>query len=507
MTNRLLRLRADDDVAVALIALPAGAVVELGDNQLTVVNDIPAGHKVAVRAVAAGADVIKYGHAIGQATRPIEVGDHVHTHNLAFVDVAVASDVRRAAPAPVEVPADLPRTFEGYPRPDGRPGSRNYVAIVTSVNCAASTARLIARHFEDRLAAWPNVDGVITMIHTSGCAFVAESPGGQQFHRTLVNTALHPNVGAILVLGLGCETIIPADLAAELAAAGDRPVECLTIQDSGGVRATVPLGIAAVERLLTLANQTARQTTDVAGLTLCVKCGGSDGYSGITANPALGHAADLLVALGGRVVSGETPEMFGAEQTLMERAVSDSVAQAVADRMTWWKAYAASGQGTMDNNPSPGNREGGITTIVEKSLGAVVKSGTSPLQAVIDYAQPITAPGLTYMDTPGFDPVCVTGMIAGGATVVVFTTGRGSVFGSRPAPSLKVATNQTLYDRQGPDMDINAGVIATGQASLAEVGEVIFRAIVDLASGQPSASELLGAGDDEFIPWPMGVTM
>jgi altronate hydrolase len=500
MTGRLLRLRPDDDVAVAIDGLAAGDV--LGEGLPDAVGAVPPGHKVALLDLAAGADVRKYGQVIGRTTRPILAGEHVHIHNLAFVHgVGPASATGYAA---TEFPPGLPTTFLGYRRADGTVATRNYIGIVTSVNCAASTAELIARRFENRLEDFPHVDAVVPLTHDSGCGLVTGSEGAELFERTLLGTALHPNFAALVVVGLGCEMLVPGALFASLAG---RASEVLTIQDQGGIKATVDAGVAAVERLLPTVNEARRELVGLEHLALAVKCGGSDGYSGISANPALGHAADLVVAGGGKVVIGETPEIHGAEHLLTSRAVTPEVGQALMDRMAWWKDYTARNQGSLDNNPSPGNKAGGITTILEKSLGAAAKAGTSPLVDVVRYAEPLTKPGLTFMDTPGYDPVSVTGMIAGGANVVVFTTGRGSVFGSRPAPCIKVSTNTAMYTRMAGDMDLNAGVVVDGDATVEEMGERLFRAVVEVASGRKTVSEELGVGGHEFMPWHLGAVV
>jgi len=392
----------------------------------------------------------------------------------------------------------------GYRRDDGRAATRNYIGIVTSVNCAASTASMIARHFENVTATHPGIDGVVALTHDSGCGLVLGSEGAAVMERTLRNTALHPNFTGLVVVGLGCEMLLAKDLFGTLSG---RASDVLVIQENGGVRGTVAAGIEAVERLLERTAGATREPIGVEELVLSVKCGGSDGYSGISANPALGHAADLLVALGGKVVIGETPEVYGAEHLLTGRATNADVAERLDARIAWWRDYAAAGGGTLDNNPSPGNKAGGLTTILEKSLGAVAKAGTSPLADVVDYACPVTVPGLTFMDTPGYDPVSVTGMIAGGANVVVFTTGRGSMFGSRPAPCIKVATNTAMFEKLAGDMDLNAGRIVDRTADIPGVGEELFRLVVDVASGRQTASEELGLGGDEFVPWQLGAVV
>jgi len=524
----LLVLREGDDVAVATRDLSPG---DRGNAPATgpveVRQPVPRGHKIALRAVPAGAEVHKYGQVIGVATAGIAPGDHVHTHNLGF------EEGTREAPlggthTELPVPDGARPTFRGYRRADGRVGTRNFVAILTSVNCSASTAKMIADQFRGAaLDEFENVDGVIALTHTSGCGLVPDSEGGQILLRTLRGYAAHPNVAGLLVLGLGCEMVPGAALAARsgqvadlgmptvgppddakqgllAAIPDDTVVRSLTIQEAGGVRASVRAGVAAVREMLPLVNARERVECDVSELVLALNCGGSDGYSGITANPALGWASDRLVAYGATSVLAETPEVYGAEHLLTARAAEPAVAKKLLDRIDWWRGYVAAGGGTLDNNPSPGNKAGGLTTILEKSLGAVAKGGQADLTAVYEYAEPITERGFGFMDTPGYDPVSVTGLVAGGANVVVFTTGRGSVFGCRPTPSIKVATNTPMYSVMSEDMDVNAGAIVDGDATVAEVGRQIFDRILAVASGEQTVSEELEIGAEEFIPWHMG---
>ncbi|GAA0464618.1 D-galactarate dehydratase [Paractinoplanes deccanensis] len=462
--------------------------------------EVPQGHKVAVRDIGAGAEVRKYGQVIGRATRAIRPDEHVHTHNLAYEAVEHAYEFGTAR---VSIPAAAEtRTFEGYHRADGRVGTRNYVGVLTSVNCSASTARMIADQFRGAVMdAYANVDGVVALTHDSGCGLVPASEGGRILQRTLRGYAAHPNVGALLVVGLGCEMIAADSL---LPGSEDTLVERLIIQEQGGIRATVRAGVTAVRHLIEELDQRKRRTAPASKLILGLNCGGSDGYSGITANPALGYASDLLVAQGATTVLAETPEVFGAEHLLTRRAVSPEVGRRLIDRIGWWHDYMRAGGGTLDNNPSPGNKQGGLTTILEKSLGAVAKGGTAELSAVYEYAEQVTARGFTFMDTPGYDPVSVTGLVAGGATVVCFTTGRGSVLGTKPVPTIKIATNTEMYERMREDMDLDAGAIASGAATVEGIGERIFELVLDVASGRATVSEELDLGRDEFVPWQLG---
>ena len=506
LTDATLLLGEGDDVVVATLDLQSGTLLDTPGGALEVRQSVPRGHKLAVRAVGVGRPVRKYGQEIGRATAPIQVGDHVHTHNLGMAADGAGTpyEFGTARVAPVPPPGPRP-SFLGYRRADGRVGTRNYVAVLTTVNCSASSARLIADQFRGPvLDAHPHVDGVVALTHGSGCGLVPTSEGGQVLLRTLRGYADHPNVAGLLVLGLGCEMLQVDQVLSGLDLPADKPVARLAVQESGGIRRTVRAGVEAIMAMLPQIEALRREPCDVAELVLGLNCGGSDGYSGVTANPALGHASDRLVAYGGRSVLAETPEVYGAEHLLTRRAVSRQVGDALLERIRWWHAYAEAGGGTLDNNPSPGNKAGGLTTILEKSLGAVAKAGTAELAAVYRYADPITTPGLGFMDTPGYDPVSVTGLIAGGAPVVVFTTGRGSVLGGKPTPVIKVATNTAMYLRMAEDMDLNAGRVVDGTATLAEVGDEIFETVLAVASGRRTVSEELDLGQDEFQPWQLG---
>ena len=499
-----LLLREGDNVAVATHDLSRGEQITVGGREISVRATVPRGHKVAITAVPAGEKVLKYGQSIGRATRDISPGDHVHVHNLGMDDVEGTYEFAVARVVP-PVPEGERPTFLGYRRANGKVGTRNYVAIVTSVNCSASTARLVADQFRgNALDAYPHIDGVVALTHGSGCGLVPTSEGGQMLMRTLRGYAAHPNVSGVLVLGLGCEMLQVDALVEQADISSDTVVRRLIIQEQGGIRATVRQAVAEIQAMLPELEERRREVCDVSELVLGLNCGGSDGYSGITANPALGVASDMLVAYGAKSVLAETPEVYGAEHLLTRRAVTREVGERLIDRIGWWRGYTEAGGGTLDNNPSPGNKAGGLTTILEKSLGAVAKAGSAELSAVYHYAEPIDTPGLGFMDTPGYDPVSVTGLVAGGANVVVFTTGRGSVLGCKPSPSIKVATNTAMYLRMHEDMDLNAGRIVDGVSSLAEVGQEIFDLILAVASGRETVSEEMDLGQDEFQPWILG---
>jgi altronate hydrolase len=501
-----IKLHENDDVAIARGALAAGTVIdELGG--LTVIDDIPAAHKIALRAVELGAPVRRYGQIIGFATQPIHAGAHVHVQNLSIGefnrDYAFGEDVK-----PVE-PAKFQLTFEGFRRPDGRVATRNYIGVISTVNCSATVTKMVTQFFSTpgALADYPNVDGIVPITHSFGCCIDHNGEGIQQLRRTIGGYAKHPNFAGVLIIGLGCEA---NQMGAMFIAEGMEPgpmMVPLVMQEEGGTQKTVDAAIAAVKKMLPIANQAIREPLPISHLTIALQCGGSDGYSGITANPALGSAVDLLVQHGGTAVLTETPEIYGAEHLLTRRAIRPEIGQKIVERIHWWEGYAEREKGSIDNNPTPGNKAGGLTTILEKSLGAVAKSGSSPLMGVYRYAEPVDTKGLVFMDAPGYDPMGATGQIASGANLVVFTTGRGSCFGAKPAPSIKVATNTSMYKRMVDDMDINCGDIMDGTATVEQKGEEIFRMIVDVASGRKSKSEALGVGNEEFVPWMLGAQM
>ncbi len=486
-----------DNVGIALVDLLAG--FQAGLVQLT--QAIPAGHKFALRRVGRGEAITKLGFPIGAAFHPIAGGEHVHDHNLAFVK----TDQAEGALSNLVWPAQTTRHFHGFARHDGGVGTRNYIGVIASVNCSVTVVRRIADHFNSALLApFPMVDGVVAFSHTSGCGMAKSGDGIAYLRRTIAGYARNPNFGGVLIVGLGCEVNqIAALLDAEGLSTGAR-LRTLTIQESGGTRLAIEAGIAVVSELITLAAQDERSPCPASAITLGLQCGASDGYSALTANPALGRAADLLVGAGGAVILSETPEIYGAEHLLLARAADPDIATRLKARLQWWEEYAAGNGADLDNNPSPGNRAGGITTILEKSLGAVAKSGTSPLRDVLSYAERLRTPGFSFMDTPGYDPCSATGQIAGGANLIAFTTGRGSVFGSKPTPTIKLASNSALARQMPEDIDLDCGGMLTGEATLDEMGHTIFERLIEVASGQKTVSEVAGLGDHEFVPWVPG---
>ncbi len=505
MKAKTIRLHPDDDVVIALEPLDPGSRIEA--EGLDVREPVPAGHKLATRDIPAQGPIRRYNQVIGLATQPIRAGQHVHVQNVMMAsvenDYAVGTD---AAPTEYVTP---PATFMGI-RAGWRVATRNYIGIMTSVNCSARVARAIADHFRrdlrpEALGDYPNIDGVVALTHGFGCGIDVKSEGMAIIRRTLSGYAVHPNFAAVIFVGLGCEANQIGDILASRGLAESPTLHSYTIQDVGGTTNAIRQGIELVKSLLPGLNDVKREPVPASYLTVGLQCGGSDGYSGISANPALGAAVDLLVRNGGTAILSETPEVYGAEHLLTRRAVSPEVAQKLISRIDWWKSYCAKNGAEMNNNPSAGNKAGGLTTILEKSLGAVAKAGTTNLTEVYEYAEPVTQRGFVFMDSPGFDPISATGQVASGANLICFTTGRGSAFGCMPTPSLKLATNSATWRRQQDDMDIDCGVILEGDATIEQVGRQIFDRMLSCASGVPSKSEIHGYGQDEFVPWQIAV--
>lgn len=510
--GKVLLLRQGDDVAVAVKPLSQGEVIAVNGTEVRLRQDIPAGHKIAIHRVREEEPVRKYGQVIGFARKEIEPGDHVHVQNLGVKPLGLEYEYSTEVPKVEYYPEEQRATFQGYRRADGRYGTRNYLAIVSTVNCSASVSRQIMDRVNATVAKdYPNVDGVIALTHKTGCGMSIAGMDMEMLQRTLAGHARHPNVAGYIVIGLGCEvnqavSMVHNTNLVNLGGPNPNPV-LITIQEEGGVRKTVQRGIEELTKLLPYANSFQRTTAPASELFVATNCGGSDGNSGITANPAVGWMTDEIVRHGGTSVLAETSETYGAEHLLTKRAVTPEVGKKLVALMRWWENYTAMHGAEIDNNPSPGNKAGGLTTIYEKSLGALAKGGSaSPLADVVAFGERITSRGFVFMDTPGHDPVSITGLVAGGCNVIVFTTGRGSVFGYKPAPSIKVATNTPLYHHMEEDMDINAGVILEG-ASVEDVGRAIFQKVLDVASGERTKSELNGVGDEEFNPWMVGAVL
>jgi altronate hydrolase len=504
--NSTIRLHPQDNVIVTRFDLHAGA--EIHDERITCLTDVPEGHKIAAAPIKSGMPVYKYSQIIGFASRDIAPGEHVHTHNMTLKtvarDYAFTSNTR-----PTDfVPQSKQSTFDGIIRPNGRVGTRNYIGVLPTCNCSASVARYIADSITaSDLEGFANVDGVVAFSHGSGCGLGGVGEGFAHLQRVMEGFMQHPNFGGILMVGLGCEEYAIDILNERVDLKAFPNLQTLVIQQSGGTPGTVKAGAALIREMLGEANRVKRKPVPASHIILGLECGGSDAYSGITANPALGAAVDCLVQHGGTAILSETPEIYGAEHLLTRRAKNPETGQKIVDLIHWWEDYTNRHGSQMDNNPSPGNKAGGVTTIFEKSLGAVAKGGTTNLNAVYRYAEPVSAKGLVFMDTPGYDPVSVTGMVAGGANLICFTTGRGSVFGCKPAPVIKLATRTALFESMRADMDVNCGLIADGESDIEQIGKEIFDLIIATASGKKTKSEMFGFGDNEFVPWHIGAVI
>ena len=500
----VIKINPNDDVVIARVNIQAGT--RLPEEGVTVLNDVPEGHKIAIYDIALNAAVKRYGQIIGFATQPIKAGEHIHMHNLGMGDFArdyAFGEDRLVLPV-----AEHIDTFMGIKRPDGRVATRNFIGILTTVNCSATVARAIEDHYKKvGLEHYPNVDGIVALPQSFGCAIGFDSEAMVVMRRTLSGYARHVNFAGILIIGLGCESNQIKDLLDVEQLKESSQLHTMTIQETGGTQKTIAKGIAAIDQMLQEANQVKREPVPVSEIILALECGGSDSYSGVSANPVLGYVADKIVQQGGTAILSETSEIYGAEHLLTRRAVSPEVGKKLVARIAWWEDYCQRTKSEMNNNPSAGNKAGGLTTVLEKSLGGIAKGGTSDLVEVYEYAEPVTAKGLVFMDTPGYDPIAVTGQIAGGANLLCFTTGRGSAFGSKPTPCLKLATNNTLWNRQQEDMDINCGDVVEGTESIAQAGERLYAMVLDMASGKKTKSEQFGYGSLEFVPWNIGSIM
>ncbi|MDC6479344.1 altronate dehydratase family protein [Candidatus Pelagibacter sp.] len=502
MQNNLIVLNKNDNVAVTPFIIPAKTKIE-GQN-ISSIDDIPFGHKICLKTVNKGDPVIKYDQIIGFASKNINPGEHVHSHNLEFKDFDRKFKVIEKKSI-INEKSEL--FFNGIMRDNGQVATRNYIGIISTVNCSATVTKMISEKIKQSniLKDFPNIDGIVPITHSTGCGMNTESEGMQIFQRTIDGFKNHPNFSHVFVLGLGCECA-QVDIFKDNVKQHDR-VHFLTIQDEGGTKKIVDKVLSEIKNLLVISNNVKREPLSVNNITLALQCGGSDGYSGISANPALGVAADMLVKQGGSSILSETPEIYGAEHLLINRANKQETADKLIAKIKWWQHYTSINNSSMDNNPAPGNKKGGLTTILEKSLGAVAKGGNSVLEDVLSYAEPLKNKGFNFMDSPGYDPVSVTGQVASGANVICFTTGRGSCFGCKPAPSLKLSTNTTMYEKMIEDMDINCGTIIEGKEEIEEVGKKIFELVITTASGSSTKSELNGYGDEEFNPWQVGVVM
>lgn len=501
-----VHLHPDDNVAIAKVAIEKGATLTEYEG-IVARTPIPAMHKVAIVPIAKGEQIRKYNQVIGIASTNIQAGEHVHTHNCEIGEIIQTHEFCKHATPTAYVPENQRASFQGYRRATGKAGTRNYIAVLTTVNCAATVAQNIAMAANQKFLLtgdYPNVDGAASFIHKTGCGMESRGEGYEMFLRILHGYIRHPNVGGLLLVGLGCEVMQVSRVLQEAGMSESDLFRTFTIQDQGGTRKAIDAGVNIINEMLPKINACKRETISASEITVGLQCGGSDAFSGITANPALGAAVDLLVRHGGTGILSETPEIYGAEHLLTRRAVNLDVANKLMERLDWWKEYTRGSGEELNNNPSPGNKAGGLTTILEKSLGAQAKGGSTNLTAVYKYAEPVTEKGFVFMDSPGYDPVSATGQVASGANVICFTTGRGSAYGCKPVPSIKLATNTQIYNHMIDDMDINCGGIMDGEYTVQESGEEIFWKILSIASGEKTKSEELGYGDNEFAPWQIG---
>ena len=500
----LLQLHSNDNILVAKSALAIGQ--EVATWGIRVKAQVPAGHKIALRDIAPGERILKYNTEIGIATRAIAAGEHVHGHNIALAEFHHQPNFGQDVKPVDYVPTEQQASFMGYMRANGRVGTRNFIGLFSSVNCSATVIHKIAAHFTpERLSPYPYIDGVVAFAQTTGCGMASPSPHFDLLRRTIAGYVRHPNLAGALIVGLGCERNQVAELIESQHLKPSALMRTLVMQDTGGTRASIAAGIAAVEGMLEQANLARRELVSASHLSIGLECGGSDGFSGITCNPALGAAMDILVRHGGTAILSETPEIHGVEHMLTRRAVTPEIGQKLLDRLAWWTEYTKGTNVQFNGVVGHGNQQGGLANIFEKSLGSAMKAGTTPLQGVYEYAEPIAQKGFVFMDSPGYDPVAATGQIASGANLICFTTGRGSMFGSKPAPCIKLATNTPMYQRLTEDMDINCGEILDGTISVQEMGQKIFELFLRIASGEKSKSEELGLGDHEFVPWQIGI--
>ena len=496
----IIKLNEKDNIGVAPMPIPENTEINLG---VLTKDAIPFGHKISLADIKKGSFIYKYGQIIGTASNDILCGQHVHSHNLIFSEFDRKYEIKSKNKFNLE---NNNLFFKGYKRENGKAGTRNYIGLISTVNCSATVVKKIAENINIHLLKnnFANIDGAVCLKHSSGCGMNTSGHGMQVFNRTIEGFKHHPNFGKVFVIGLGCEC---AQISLYQNDSNKDKVEYLNIQDEGGTREIINNVTKKIINDLEDINSITRNNIPVSELTVALQCGGSDSYSGITANPALGFASDLLIKNGGSTILAETPEIYGAEHLLIERAKKKEIVDKLIKQIEWWKHYTLINNGSLDNNPSPGNKKSGLTTILEKSLGAVAKSGTSTMMAVLDYSEKISSKGFNFMDSPGYDPVSVTGQVASGSNVICFTTGRGSCFGFKPSPSIKIASNTNMFNKLEEDMDINAGKIMDGESNIEEVGNQIFHKIIAVASGEQTKSELNGYGDDEFNPWVIGATM
>jgi altronate hydrolase len=495
-----------DNVAVVVSPLEAGRVVQTARGSVVAGEPIAPGHKIALRGIAKGEQVVKYGEVIGRATQEIAQGSWVHVHNFVSEFDGTAYEYATRTPSTAYFPTQDAGTFLGYKRENGDVGTRNYVAVIATSNCSSHVATEIAERLKDVTYDTHGVDGVVAFPHQEGCGH-SQGEDTWQLERTIAGMIYHPNVGAVLMVSLGCEvnqlsTYVGTTQLGQQAFRKGKLLIGLEMQSSGGTRQTIGRGVEQVRDLISHCQTMTRTPEPLSRVFMGTNCGGSDAFSGISANPALGYASDLLIRSRGTSILAEIPECMGAEHLLTRRALDEATGRRVIDVIRWYQEYLGRFGGKWDDNPSPGNKAGGISNIVEKSLGAVAKGGTTALTGVYRYAERVDKPGLVLMNTPGYDPVSLTGIAAGGANVIVFTTGRGSGIGFPIVPVIKVSSNSRIAESMRDNIDINAGKIVEGKETVQEVGQRIFEMVKRVCSGERTKSELLG--HREFVPWRVG---
>jgi altronate hydrolase len=491
-----IRIHPSDNVAVALGALVAGDTVTVGDATVIAKNDIPPGHKIALNAIARGSAVVKYGYPIGIATADIAAGEWIHSHNLRTSLDQAATYRYAPTPAPRHTPPAA--SFLGYRRSNGRVGTRNEIWVVNTVACVNHAADRIAQVASNTFAG--RTDGIYAFSHPYGCGQLGDDLRNTQ--KILAGLLRHPNAGGVLVLGLGCENNRMADL---LKIAGDVDQSRLRFFNSQEVMDEQKSGVDLIGELVEEMSADKRVECPASDLVLGHKCGGSDGFSGISANPVVGRIADRLTSLGGGVLLTEVPEMFGAEQVLMNRAVDKRVYEEIVSLIDDFKNYFISHGQPVYENPSPGNKDGGLTTLEEKSLGAIQKGGSAPVTNVLAYGEQVSTGGLSLLQSPGNDNVSSTAMVGSGATVLLFTTGRGTPLGF-PVPTLKISSNSEIFKKKPHWIDFNAGELLDGTATMDELEDNLFRLVLDVASGKKKANNEIH-GYREIAIWKEGVTL
>ena len=497
----IIKLNEKDNIGIAPMNIPKNVDLNIGIKTKT---NVPYGHKISLVKIKTGEFILRYGQKIGVALVDIDAGEHVHSHNLSSTEFKRNYKNNFEKENYIKNKRDI--FFKGYKRSNGSAGTRNYIGLISTVNCSATVVKKIADKVNNELRKnnFQNIDGAVSLKHSSGCGMNTTGYGMNVFNRTIEGFKVHPNFAKVYVIGLGCEC---AQISLYNKDQESRNVEYLNIQDEGGTKEIVKKVSDRIINQLKGINKIQRTNIAISELTVALQCGGSDSYSGVTANPALGFASDMLVDHGGSSILSETTEIYGAEHLLFERSINKKNIEKIKNQIDWWKEHLYKNGSSMDNNPSPGNKKGGLTTILEKSLGGVSKSGTRNMVDVLDYAERLKIKGFNFMNGPGYDPVSVTGQVASGANIICFTTGRGSCFGFKPTPSIKIATNTNMFNKLEEDMDINAGAIMDNEKTLEEVGNEIFDKIISVASGEKSKSEINDYGDDEFNPWIIDPTM